>query len=105
MPKPQFAKDQDMMNVSPADVAEAKRRALNEAAFNAANRTPAAPVAPVVQRPTRTTAIDEAMQEAEDAKARKKIAAMGYSKGGSVSSASKRADGIAVRGKTQGKYL
>lgn len=30
---------------------------------------------------------------------------MPYAKGGSVSSASKRADGCAVRGKTQGKIL
>jgi hypothetical protein len=31
--------------------------------------------------------------------------AMSYRKGGSVGSASKRADGIAQRGKTRGKYI
>jgi len=30
---------------------------------------------------------------------------MEYKKGGSVSSASKRADGIATKGKTRGKYI
>ena len=103
---PKFAKDQDMMNVSPADVAEAKKRALNEAAYNAANRTAPAPAAPVaVPRPARSAAIEEAITEAEDAKARKKIAGMGYKKGGSVSSASRRADGIATKGKTKGRFV
>lgn len=45
------------------------------------------------------------MGEAKDAKDREKIKSMGYAKGGSVGSASKRADGCAVRGKTKGKML
>ena len=48
-------------------------------------------------------AVREAIQEAKDAADRKKIKDMGYKKGGSVSSASKRADGIAQRGHTKGK--
>ena len=39
--------------------------------------------------------------EKADRDARKEV--LGYKKGGSVSSASKRADGIAVKGKTRGK--
>lgn len=58
-----------------------------------------------VEKPKRSAAVKEAIQEAEDAKARKKIADMGYKKGGSVSSASKRADGCAERGKTKGTIV
>ena len=56
-----------------------------------------------VPKPANFDAIEEAKQDAADARARKKISDMGYKKGGSVSSASKRADGIAVKGKTRGK--
>ena len=56
-------------------------------------------------------AIDEArraaertqMQEAFDAA--RQLGPRKYAKGGSVSSASKRADGIAKRGKTRGKFV
>lgn len=59
---------------------------------------------PVVKpAPQRSAQVEEAIQEVQDAKDREKIKAMGYAKGGSVSSASKRADGIAMRGKTRGK--
>jgi hypothetical protein len=47
----------------------------------------------------------DAMQEAKDAKDRKKISDMGYASGGKVSSASKRADGIATKGKTKGTMV
>jgi len=53
----------------------------------------------------RTPQQNEAIQEAKDAADRKKIKDMGYKKGGSVSSASKRADGIATKGKTKGKMI
>ena len=64
-------------------------------------------------------AIKQAMQEAEDAKMREK-AEKAYNaasstppaskvvkkaKGGSVASASRRADGIAQKGKTKGRYI
>jgi hypothetical protein len=54
--------------------------------------------------PKPTVAEQEMVQEAKDAKDRAKIAAMGYARGGKVSSASSRGDGIAQRGKTVGKY-
>lgn len=45
------------------------------------------------------------LQEARDEKDRQAVQGMGYAKGGSVSSASKRADGCCQRGKTQGKMI
>jgi hypothetical protein len=54
-----------------------------------------------VQKPANFDAIEEAKQEAKDAAARKKISDMGYKKGGMT--VSRRADGIAQRGKTRGK--
>ena len=47
----------------------------------------------------------DAIQDAIDANARKKISDMGYKKGGSVGSASKRADGCCIKGKTRGKMV
>ena len=58
-----------------------------------------------VQKPANFDAIEEAKQDAKDAAARKKISDMGYKKGGSVFSASKRADGIATKGKTKGTII
>ena len=54
-----------------------------------------------VKKPANFDAIQEAKQDAKDAKDRKKISDMGYAKGGMT--ASKRADGIATKGKTRGK--
>ena len=45
------------------------------------------------------------LQDAQDEKDRQAIKGMGYAKGGSVGSASKRADGCAQRGKTKGKMV
>ena len=58
-----------------------------------------------IPKPANFDAIEEAKQEARDAADRKKISDMGYKKGGSVSSASKRADGCCVKGKTRGKMV
>ena len=58
-----------------------------------------------VPKPANFDAIEEAKQDAEDARARKKISDMGYAKGGKVSSASKRADGCATKGKTKGTMI
>lgn len=47
-------------------------------------------------------------QEYRDAQTRKKESAaikQGYKKGGSVGSASRRADGIASKGKTKGRFV
>ena len=60
-------------------------------------------VNPPANKPQRSAAVEEAIQEMQDAKDRKKISDMGYAKGGSVSSASKRGDGIATKGKTNCK--
>ena len=56
-----------------------------------------------VKKPANFDAIEEAKQDAKDAKDRKKISDMGYAKGGMT--ASKRADGCCVKGKTRGKMV
>ena len=58
-----------------------------------------------IPKPANFDAIQEAKQDAADARARKKISDMGYAKGGKVSSASKRADGCATKGKTKGTMV
>ena len=58
-----------------------------------------------VKKPANFDAIEEAKQNVVDANARKKISDMGYKKGGSVGSASKRADGCCIKGKTRGKMV
>ena len=54
-----------------------------------------------VPKPANFDAIEESNQDAKDAADRKKISDMGHKKGGVISSASKRADGCAIRGKTR----
>ena len=56
-----------------------------------------------VKKPANFDAIQEAKQDAKAAKDRKKISDMGYAKGGMT--ASKRADGCCVKGKTRGKMV
>ena len=56
-----------------------------------------------IKKPANFDAIEESNQDAKDAADRKKISDMGHKKGGMISSASSRADGIAVKGKTRGK--
>ena len=58
-----------------------------------------------IPKPANFDAMQESIQDAKDAADRKKISDMGYKKGGSVSSASKRADGCCVKGKTRGKMV
>jgi len=58
-----------------------------------------------VEKPANFDAIQEAKQENKDAQDRKKISDMGYAKGGKVGSASRRADGIATKGKTKGTMI
>ena len=58
-----------------------------------------------VPKPANFDAMQESIQDAKDAADRKKISDMGYKKGGSVSSASKRADGCCIKGKTRGKMV
>ena len=54
-----------------------------------------------VAKPANFDAMQESIQNAKDSADRKKISDMGYKTGGKVSSASKRADGCAIRGKTR----
>ena len=56
-----------------------------------------------VKKPANFDAIQEAKQDAKDAKDRKKISDMGYAGGGMM--ASKRADGCCIKGKTRGKMV
>ena len=56
-----------------------------------------------IKKPANFDAIQEAKQDAKDAKDRKKISDMGYAKGGMT--ASKRADGCCIKGKTRGKMV
>ena len=49
--------------------------------------------------------MEEAKIDVEDEKARSKIKSMGYASGGKESSASKRADGCATKGKTKGTMV
>ena len=58
-----------------------------------------------VQKPANFDAMQESIQDAKDAKDRKKISNMGYASGGKVSSASKRGDGCITKGKTKGKMI
>jgi hypothetical protein len=90
----------------------ALREKLNEMMDMMPSRKAAREAGPEIKRESRGIpkpynfdAIQEAKQDAIDANARKKISDMGYKKGGSVSSASKRADGCCVKGKTRGKMV
>ena len=56
-----------------------------------------------VAKPANFDAVEESKRDAQDARDRAKIKSMGFKEGGKVSSASKRADGIATKGKTRGK--
>jgi hypothetical protein len=49
--------------------------------------------------------MEEAKRDVEDEKTRAKIKALGFASGGKVSSASKRADGCAIKGKTKGTMI
>jgi hypothetical protein len=49
--------------------------------------------------------MEEAKRDVEDEKSRAKIKALGFAGGGKVSSASKRADGCAIKGKTKGTMI
>lgn len=88
-------------------IADKKASAAAEREYNAASKIAPLPAAEAsAPKAKRTPQVEEAIQEMQDAKMRKRISDMGYAKGGSVkSSASRRADGIAQRGKTRGKMM
>ncbi|MEN6402267.1 MAG: hypothetical protein ABFD94_10025 [Armatimonadia bacterium] len=110
------------MDMTPEDVREAKARAKADKAYDASlrNTEPGwgartgieAAAAERAYKRARDLPDSAMLRDVEDAKnaARSEIrretrgkAPKAYAKGGSVSSASKRADGIAQRGKTRGK--
>lgn len=87
-------------------IADKKLQEASKREYDRASGMPAATSKPAPAAATkRPAAVEEAIQEMQDAKMRKKISDMGYAKGGKVSSASKRADGIAQKGKTKGRYI
>lgn len=96
------------MEMTPEELREMKMRKRTDRAYNQSlTNTEAAPLpAPAASatKPKRPPMVEEAIQEMQDAKDRAKIKAMGFKKGGAVS-ASRRADGIAQRGKTRGKMV
>jgi len=100
-----FPPGQDMENISPKDLEEAKQYTKERKAYKDASK-----IGPE-DSGKRMAAIFPSMDEARanwkaaSADRASRVNAMGdtYKKGGSVSSASSRADGIAQRGKTRGK--
>lgn len=62
-------------------------------------------VAPGIEAIERMTSRPRRTSEEIDEVAREMARGRGYKKGGSVSSASKRADGCAVKGKTRGRFV
>ena len=139
--KPQFAPGQDMSDVSPEDVIEAKRRAKATKAYDDVDKTESGKtkarqtaeymeserMSPMTTRNRAMSSLLkgpnmlEGPSEAYDAvrsvvsprKPRSeeemseltREVAKGLKKGGKVSSASARADGIAQRGKTRGTMI
>ena len=88
-------------------IADKKAAKAAERAYNAASKTEPAPMAneesPAANRLSRRlkAMMDDTKNPEMDVMGNQ----TGYSKGGKVSSASKRADGIAQRGKTRGKII
>ena len=95
-----FPPDQDMENISPKDLEEAKMYTKERQAYKDASQTE--PVYDGVKRLGDAFRSAKAERKAASADRASRVNVMGdtYKKGGSVSS---RADGIAQRGKTRGK--
>ena len=88
------------------DMSEAELNRLSTAAYNKAMPNPEPGEEASDFKPKFERAKTDAMTRSNAAEDRaSRVNAMGdtYKKGGSVGSASKRADGIAMRGKTRGK--
>ena len=86
-------------------IADKKLQEASTREYDRASGLPAIATRAVPAAPKRSAAVEEAIQEMQDEKARKKISGMGFAKGGKVGSASKRADGIASKGKTRGRII
>lgn len=95
-----------MAKPTPQEIQDMRDAPKLERAYNKSlTSTEPAPKPASPAKPARPAGVQEMLDEVNDAKMRKKISDMGYKKGGSVGSASKRGDGIAQRGKTRGKLL
>ena len=98
--KPTFSPDQDMDNVTPQDLQDAQTRTKERRAYNEASgnlpKTEAEAMAKL-----KKSSLPKNSYSGENTNA------MGdtYKKGGKVSSASSRADGCAVKGKTKGRFV
>jgi hypothetical protein len=95
MPKLEFSPDQNMNNVSPEDVKDAKIRVLQTKAYDVADKTE-----PSLGSKIKSNTPKEVRPKLKEELSRTNAMGDTYAKGGSVSS---RADGIAQRGKTRGK--
>ena len=100
-----FPPEQDMENISPKDLEEAKQYTKERQAYKDASQIGPEPALDGVKRLVDGFRSAKAERKAAAADRASRVNAMGdtYKKGGSVSSASSRADGIAQRGKTRGK--
>jgi hypothetical protein len=99
-----FPPGQDMENISPKDLEEAKQYTKERKAYKDASQIGPEPVSDGVKRLVDGFRNTKAERKAAAADSASRVNVMGdtYKKGGSVS-ASSRADGIAQRGKTRGK--
>ena len=88
---PQKAAAKSKAAAKPAPKAAAKEAPVDVTKLSVAERRKLSRENPSVSGPTDTRSVNQRLR-----------AAFGFSKGGSVGSASKRADGIAQRGKTRG---
>jgi len=100
-----FPPDQDMENISPKDLEEAKMYTKERQAYKDASQTE--PVYDGVKRLGDAFRSAKAERKAASADRASRVNEMGdaYKKGGKVSSASSRADGCAVKGKTKGTIV
>jgi len=106
-----FPPGQDMDNVSPKDLEEAKTYTKERKAYKDASQIEherdrgAGDVTHIFKPMIEKMRAAKSERKAVSADRASRVNVMGdtYKKGGSVSSASSRADGIAQRGKTRGK--
>ena len=100
-----FPPGQDMENISPKDLEEAKKYTQERKAYKEASQTE--PVYDGVKRLGDAFRSAKAERKAASADRASRVNEMGdaYKKGGKVSSASSRADGCAVKGKTKGTIV
>ena len=102
-----FPPGQDMENISPKDLEEAKQYTKERKAYKDASQIGPEPALDGVKRLGDAFRNAKAERKAAAADSASRVNVMGdaYKKGGKVSSASSRADGCAVKGKTKGRMV